>query len=503
MRRYFKAGLSRKWLAIGILALACSLGCADQARSTGSRPDAPDESQRIARIEGDILPQIRIRGKGETFTLIDRMRHYNIPGASLAVIVDGRLAWAKGYGVLAADGEKPVDEETLFQAASISKPVTALATIRLSQQNRIDLDADVNTLLSSWKLPENEFTRQSPVTLRTIMSHTAGLTVHGFPGYPLGQELPSVPQILDGQPPSNTAPVRVDKLPGEGARYSGGGTTIMQLAIQDVASAPFPEHLRASVLEPLGMQRSTFEQPLPDGLKANAARAHDREGKRLGTDWHAYPEMAAAGLWTTPSDLARAAIAVQKAATGLGEGFLKPEAIEDMLTPRNGSPFGLGFMIEGSGENLRFAHGGSNRGFRCHLVAYSQKGLGAVVMTNGARGGEFVREVIDTIASVYEWPEHTPSGAEIAEVDPAILAVYAGKYQAQNGRTFEISVRDGYLIGETSGERPRRVLPETDTEFVVRGVGTRIRFLLQDGSCDSFVMQIPDGEVIRAIRVRE
>jgi len=385
--------------------------------------------ERIAAVETGLLPAVRIHGRDTAWALADRMANYNVPGASIAVINDGAIEWAAGYGVLDAGGDTPVNEETVFQAASISKPVAVVAALRLVQDGMLDLDTDVNTWLTSWRLPSNEFTERHAVTLRGIMSHTAGLTVHGFPGYAMDDSLPTTPQILDGAEPANTPAVRVDKLPGEGFRYSGGGMTVMQLLLTDFAGQPFPAIMRESVLYPLGMTRSTYQQPLPTEWRSNAATAHDGDGHPIEGRFHVYPEMAAAGLWTTPTDLARFAIEVQRAhASGSGQ-ILTHEIVEQALAPQAGGPYGLGLSLESEGKTLRFGPGGSNAGFRCRLIAYAELGMGAAVMTNGSMGGALAAEILNGIAQVYGWPDYLAEEIVLAEVDPTIFQNYVGLYR--------------------------------------------------------------------------
>ncbi len=325
------------------------------------------------------------------------MLFYNVPGVSVAVIADGRIDWAKGYGVTAAEGGRPVTPETLFQAASLSKHVAAMVALRLVDEGKLSLDEDVNRKLRTWKVPENEFTKTEKVTLRRLLNHSAGLTVHGFPGYGADEPVPTLPEILDGRKPANTAAIRVDVQPGTLWRYSGGGYEVMQQLVMDVTGEPFPDLARRLVLDPLGMRHSTFEQPLPARYRANAATAHSANGAAIPGKWHTYPEMAAAGLWTTPSDLARVVIELQK-----GGHILKPETQRQMLTKVRGN-YGLGLGLAETGGQRSFSHGGSNVGFQCEMFGYLEGGRGAVVMTNGDRGGPLEREILGSIAAEYGW----------------------------------------------------------------------------------------------------
>jgi CubicO group peptidase (beta-lactamase class C family) len=336
------------------------------------------------------------------------MAYYHVPGVSIAVIAEGRIEWARAYGVAEAGGTHAVDTTTLFQAASISKVVTTTAALRLVEQHRLDLDRDVNERLTGWKVPASPYTREQKVTLRRIFTHTGGLTVGGFAGYEPGQPLPTLIQVLDGAPPANSPPIRTDTVPGSIQRYSGGGFVVAQLAIAEAYGRPFDQALEALVLRPAGMVHSTFAQPLPAALEARAASGHGADGSVIPGRWRVHPEQAPAGLWSTPSDLARLAIALQRAAAGENASLLSPELAREMLSPQVG-PSGLGFVVLGDGDQRIFRHSGSNAGFRARMVAFVHGGRGAVVMTNGDGGSDLIDEIFESIARVYHWP--TPPDA--------------------------------------------------------------------------------------------
>ncbi len=331
------------------------------------------------------------------------LKQYSVPGASIAVFRDFEIEWAKGFGVANMDTKKPVDTLTLFQAASISKPVAALAVMRLVREGRLDLDKNVNEYLTSWKLPENDFTSAKPLTLRHILSHIGGLNIGGFKGYEAGAPAPTVPQLLDGKPPANSEAVRVTQPVGVKWEYSGGGTTIMQQLLVDVLKMPFPEIARRFSLDPVGLSFSTYEQPLPARLAPFASAGHEK-GKLIAGERHVYPEMAAAGLSTTASDLARFAIAIQKARLGQNPGLLSSELANAMTTPVLPDSFGLGFELfrKVDAERRFFGHTGGNAGYRCWLLATRTGGNGVVILTNG---DEFkaVSEIALRIIAEYGW----------------------------------------------------------------------------------------------------
>ena len=339
-------------------------------------------------------------------TVRSLMEKRDVPGVSIAVIEGGAIVRTQGYGVVEAGLSEEVSPGTLFQAASVSKPVAALGALRLVESGALTLDANVNDVLKSWKVPDNDFTAEQKVTLRRLLSHSAGLTVHGFPGYASERVAATVVQILDGKPPANTAPVRVDRVPGSRNRYSGGGYTVLQQMMMDVTGQAFPAYMRSRVLAPLQMSASTYEQPLPAMLARRAASAHTsrKPARAIPGRWHVYPEMAAAGLWTTPADLARFALAIQEAYAGKEGAILGQELTAEMLTPQSGN-FGLGLVLTGEGVARRFEHGGRNEGFDCHLVAYVEGGRGAVVMINANENSGMISRIIEAIADHYGWPE--------------------------------------------------------------------------------------------------
>jgi CubicO group peptidase (beta-lactamase class C family) len=429
---------------IAVVALATlTVACTGRDATTGA---AASSDAMIARVAGALRPGLVVKGRPErSFPLAGRMERYHVPGVSIAVADSGRIVWARGFGVKEAGTSDSVTVSTLFQAASISKPVAATGMLRLVEDGRLSLDEPVNAYLTSWQLPENQFTRTAAVTLRRIVSHSAGLTVHGFPGYAAGETLPTVPQILDGEPPANTAPVRVDTLPGTLGRYSGGGVTVEQLAMADVTGEPFPALMKRLVLDPAGMAGSTYEQPLPDARRSEAAAGHRTDGARVEGRWHTYPEMAAAGLWTTPTDLLKWALAIAGARAGEHDGVLSRSMATDMLTPQFAG-FGLGPSLGGEGEGFHFGHGGANEGFRCELIYFPELGRGAAVMTNGDGGGALTREILLSIAAEYGWPDYGPSEIDALPMDSTDLEAFVGAFGVDAPPVTLVLTREGAAL---------------------------------------------------------
>jgi CubicO group peptidase (beta-lactamase class C family) len=353
--------------------------------------------------------------------VLQQMAKRGILGVSLAVIDGGKIVKAKGYGVTDAKSGAPVTAETLFQAGSISKTVAAVGALRLVEQGKLKLDEDVNAGLKTWRIPENEFTKDQKVTLRRILSHSAGLTVHGFPGYEVGAPRPTLTQVLNGEKPSNTSAIRVDVVPGTQWRYSGGGYTILQQLTMDVSGQPFPKLMRESVLAPLGMADSTFDQPLPESRATKTASGYWPESKPVKGRWHVYPEMAAAGLWTTPTDLARFSIAVQDAYAGKPGAILSQSTAREMLKYQKADD-GLGFFLQSSGKTLRFVHNGRDAGFDAMLSAYAESGQGAVIMINANEDSQMMTRILEANAKQYHWPSFPvqPTYTAIEDKEPKV-----------------------------------------------------------------------------------
>jgi CubicO group peptidase (beta-lactamase class C family) len=336
--------------------------------------------------------------------LAERMQRHHVPGVSIAVINDFQVEWSKGYGVLEAGGSEPVTPDTLFQVASPGKVVVAVAALHYVDKGLLELDRDVNASLTSWKIPENAFTAEEKVTLRRLLSHSAGVTVEGFRGYALGEEVPNLQQILNGEWPANSPPIRVDLVPGTQYRYSGGGYMIVQQLLEDAVSAPFPDLMRNAVLEPWGMTSSTFESPLPEHLRRIAASGHRADGSPIPGGWHTYPEMGSgASMWATSSDLARFVIEVMRAYSGHGDGVLSHDMAIQMLTPQIENR-GLGPVLgDDGGDRFYLMHPGSNDGYTSVMVGYPQRGQGVVIMTNGDTGDLLWREILNSVSIEYGW----------------------------------------------------------------------------------------------------
>lgn len=340
---------------------------------------------------------ITVGGVDKTLTLEEAMGALNIPSVSLALIDQDRVAFTRAYGA-------GVTTETLYQAASVSKFVAAVGALRLVDEKRLDLDEDVNARLTSLKVPTNGFDKGHPVTLRGLLSMTAGIGVPGFLGYEVGTPLPNLTQILYGAPPANSPPVTVIAQPGSAYHYSGGSYEIAEALMADAMKTPFPVLMETLVLKPAGMERSSFAQPLPRDREEHAVTGHDAEGKELPGGWHVFPEHAAAGLWSTPTDLVSLLLVVGRAWRGESRLFLRPETVREMLTPQNGGPYGLGAAVSEAGGSPVLMKRGQNVGYQAYLILLPGEGQGMVVMTNSDNGSILAEALIRRAAELYGWP---------------------------------------------------------------------------------------------------
>jgi CubicO group peptidase (beta-lactamase class C family) len=415
----------------------------------------------IKRVEAGLLP-IAAEEIGIPANIRDRMQAYRVLGVSIAVIDEGKIAWAKGYGIADSTTGRPVTTKTLFQAASISKPISAMGVLLLVQNGLVTLDSNVNEKLQSWKVPESDTTRAHPVTIRMLLNHTAGLS-HGDSGgdpFALGDKLPTLLEALKGQPPARSGPIRVVSPPGKTFEYSGAGYEVLQQLVTDVSGKPFEEYMQSEVLKPIGMTSSTFAQPLPASLRSIAATGHYAGGRAYPGSFQMGPELTVAGLWTTPTDIARYIISVQESYSGLLEKPLRAAIAREMLKPGLGNR-GLGPAISGGGPSIRFGHDGFNEGFESSFTAYVHEGRGAVVMANSGFAFMLIKEILDSISRVYAWPAYGPTTQQppaanihqqlVLPVPQPALTSSPGRYKIGDQVTIEIHSRGHGLFVDWPG----------------------------------------------------
>ncbi len=466
-----------------------------------SAEEAPQVAARIRRVEAGLVIEPPVWSQeGEPATILERMEYHRVPGLSVAVINGERIEWARGYGVLEAGKEEPVTTESIFQACSISKHVAMVGTLRLIQEGMLDLDEDANRYLKSWKLPPNGGW-QPRVTLRQLLGHTAGLVYNWYRGFRRGEPVPTLLDVLEGRPPANTPPVRVMMLPGSRFRYSGSHYSVLQQLLVDVTGTPFPELMRALVLEPLGMNDSNYDQGYPDTRPESVAVGHYTGGGPVYGKWRVIPEMAGAGLWTTPSDLARLALEIQRAHQGRSSQFLGKEFVDEALRAQIEDGFGLGTQLEGKGESGRFGHSGGNIGYACLSTAYTERGFGAVAMTNGEDGWAVIQELFRAVAREYAWPEYEPR-REVGQIETRVYESYTGEYDLRPGYSLSIGQREGMLLLEAPGQAGVELHPRSETEFFSKALNLEVVFGRDEGGEVTGLSLRQEGQEMKAKKAR-
>ncbi len=473
----------------GLIAFAALVSTLVTPAGTNAR------AQTAAKILGGLESKYYIAGAPRVgYALAERTRYYRVPAVSIAVIDHYRVAWTYAAGLRDVTSNAAASTATLFQAASMSKPVAAAGILELFEAKQLNLDADVNTMLTSWHVPPPPGNSPERVTMRRLLSHSAGINVHGFVGYDRDAPLPSLVQVLDGAPPANSEPIRVTMVPGAATQYSGGGTSIAQQLAVDSSGEPFPDFMRQTLLSPLGMTSSTFDQPLPETLAARAAHGYYADGKPVHRGWHVYPTMAAAGLWTTPSDLAAFVVAIQNALRGRAKPPIDATVAREMTT-RASDGFGLGpEVLPGY-----FAHNGANEGFQGVFIGLDEGGEGIVVMTNSDNGLLLADEIVHSVAKAYDWPILQPQAKAAVPLTFAALDAFAGRYAATIGGervTLAITIRSSsgapaLFLRSSQSAFESRLYAEGSMKFFtlsgtslsfVRGARARVTAVLADGT---------------------
>ncbi len=450
------------------VALIVTLGIVFGACAPGAQEEI---LERIERIENNVLPAVLVSGElTEPITIEEILQRFSVPGASVAVVNNGAIEWAKGYGTIEVDGAA-VNEETLFLAGQMSQAIATVGALKLVENGSLELDADVNDYLTSWRVPDNEFTENSRVTLRGILTHTSGLSIPYFLGYLPGEPIPTRTQILDGLTPATNEPIRVLAEPGSGQHYSVGGYVVLQQLIEDVTNQTYSSFVDSVVLDPIGMVRSNHQQPLPDDLSSNAARGYEPTNEQVLGRWRIYPEHAAAGMWSTPTDLAKLIVELQQTCAGLSARTLSQELSCEMVS-RQFENRGLGFEAGGDGDWRFFRLEGHGNNYLTDMFAYVTQGMGAVVMTNSSHGEGVKAHILRAIASEYGWPDLLPETVDVVLLSEARLNEIAGTYSFR-GRDRVLRVEDGSLIQSSEGSPDQRILALSDSLLVSETFGFR------------------------------
>jgi CubicO group peptidase (beta-lactamase class C family) len=423
----------------------------------------------------------------DTADLPELMATYRVPGVSIAVAGPAGETWCAGFGTTATDSGA-ITPSTMFQACSISKHVAAFGAVRLADDGVIDLDSDIAEYLTSWHLPSADGGWRPRVTVRQLLAHTAGLSYNWFRGYGAGEPAPTLVQVLRGEPPANTQPVRPALLPGSQFRYSGSHYAVLQQLMADVTKTPFDELMRTLVLGPVGMADSSYSQDFPAERPGLVAFGHFIDGTPITGGWRVLPEMAGAGLWTTPGDLIRLELQVARAAAG-ESSLISQDLATQMLTAQVPGGMGLGTQLDTSGDRLRFGHGGENVGYRCFSLAWPDAGAAVAAMANSDGATEVLLSIIAAAQRKYAL---APASAD----SPAPSEV-AGRYSLPDGGSVDINADGGRLIVTIAGGQAVRLASLPGGRYRLPGLDCEISFARENGSP---VMHISQEGVSSTVR---
>jgi CubicO group peptidase (beta-lactamase class C family) len=433
-------------------------------------------NKRIKAVENGLLKAVVFEGENpERMKIADRMVYYNVPGMCLVVIDKYQIEWAKGYGTSSTVTGEPVTPETIFQAAELSQALAAASVLTLVREGQLDLDVPVNDYLLDWKIPENQLTRETKISTRHLLSHCSGIISLQYEGYEQMAEMPTLDLLLRGEK-SDYPPVYVDSLPEQEQKYSEAGYAVLEKLMEDLSGETFAGYTDRSVFLPLEMDSSSFDKSLSEDLNTRTATGTTREGYPIERKGRYFPVAAAKGLWSSPSDLARFAIALMQSALGQSEAVFPPAQAREMLSYQCGNR-GLGFFIGDSGDNLHFYLGGRSEGFSCFLVAYPVRGQGAVIMTNSENGEYLIEEICRSLADAYLWPHFLPEIKKYLRLDPSIYKLYEGTYEVNPEYRLKVTHEDYYLIIQPTGQVPTKFFVENTTTFFSTDPYIRIRFV--------------------------
>ncbi|RYF71993.1 MAG: serine hydrolase [Cytophagaceae bacterium] len=471
------------------------------AATTVTFAQTAETLKKIQLVELSLTGTTTIEGE-QLKTIQEQMAKYKLPGVSIAVIENYQLAWAKGYGMADDSLKIPVTEKTLFQAASLSKSLNGVGVLKLVQDKKVDLYADINRYLKSWKFPYDTVSKNKKISLANLLSHTAGLTVHGFAGYSSDSIRPTLLQVLNGQKPANSAAIRSAFEPGLRSEYSGGGTTIAQQLVMDVTGKAYTDYMDKEILKPMGMTMSTYAQP-PLQIKATLlASAYHADGKPVWGKYHVYPEQAAAGLWTNPTDLAAYIIETQLALEGKSAKVLNQATTRLRLTPYIDQSAAMGVFIVDMDGTKYFSHGGGNEGFRCQYFGSMEGGNGVVVMVNSDHGA-IMSEIINAVAKVYGFKGLYQSRlVKQVTVDDATLQSYTGGYDLEKDVVLTVSKQGGQLLVQATGDGQAEIFPEAQNMFFLKSGNARLEFVKDDKGAITKVLIHRNGKVTEAKKVK-
>ncbi|MBU4254609.1 MAG: serine hydrolase [Acidobacteria bacterium] len=457
--------------------------------------------KKIRAVEKGLLESVTIEGQPlKTFNLEERMQYYRVPGLLLLIFDHHRVDWMKPYGFREAGTASPVTANTLFQVGELSEPLTALAVMSLAEKNIIEVDGDVNRYLLNWNVPENNLTRESPVTLRTLLSHTAGFPYPALPSIQIGEPVQTTADILRGRPPAKNDPLQVRFKPGSEVGISAAGYAVVQQILEDITGESFADYIDETVLRPLNLLHASFD-PLPlDHLSREASSGHSRTGEPLenGRSIQAVP--ASSGLWTSAENLASFILSLVKTAQGEEPGLISPSSARLMLTPVAAN-MAMGLNVDDRGNDLNLNRWGKTDGFSSYLIFYPERGQGAVLLSNSVNGQYLIEEILRSLAAAYDWPHFKPQEKKLFRLDPEVYSRYVGRYEINPDYILDVRHEDYYLVIQPSGQAPTRFYVENPTTFFSTSPYIQIQFLLNPDNSTSGLILRQSGTENRAKKI--
>jgi CubicO group peptidase (beta-lactamase class C family) len=440
--------------------------------------------ERKVQLEEGIREQVKFLEEPEDFSSItDRMSEYNTPALSLTVINQGAIEWADIYKNANFPEVQNLDCSSIFQAASLSKPVTFLAVLRMHSAGEIDLDKNIQDYLKDYVLPPGKQTADNPVTFRNIFSHTSGITPGGYQGYARNLLVPSDLDILRGSEGVNTPAIEVITTPNETLAYSGGGYTLAELALQDIFSDEFSNIMQKWILEPAGMKHSEFTQPLPVSDSNRVAKGYTALGEVIDGGWRNYPEQAAAGLWSNSVDMAKFLIEIYNAYQGKSSIFSQSDIESIINQERDGSVYG--FILNRSGDDIAITHYGGNAGYRTGMTISLTSGNGLAYLINSDNGGALGNELILSASQVYDWQHFKQTNVQRKQVNSKVLKGLSGEYKWNNqidlSITFDENKDQISLFFPNGDEYKLTPINGDELDFINPNTGVQISFIMKDG----------------------
>ncbi len=440
------------------------------------------------------------------YNIVDRMKFYKIPSLTMAIINNGKLEWTKAYGYADMETKRLANPTTLYQVASISKSLTGLSIMRLVQKGKLSLTNDIRNYLRTWTFPDNELSKNKLITLRNLLSHTAGLNVHGFIGYAVSDSVPSINQILNGESPANNEAIKPTYPINEHFEYSGGGYTVVRKILDDNISSNYDSLMKALILKPLKMINSTFSQPLSPQYK-NYAFGYDKDMQPLKGHFYIYPEQAAGGLWSTATDIAKFILSIQNDLKGSPGSLLNKKLTVEMLMPVLNN-YALGFGVVEKGGEKYFWHEGESYGYNAMYYGSFTSGKGVVILTNAypGNGQLFIQELLNSVATSYGWKDfYNPVKKKLTSVSDTLLDKYIGEYHSENPQ-MKISIsRNGNGLELTARRTEKMYAIKSDTFFLASSPDDDCVFSSSklDGVIDSFEVIQNGKTIIKAIKRKD